>query len=390
MANVRLTTFHDLTEHLLDYLSCGAGGAAAGGAELRVCKRAVLAAYREVAHSHQWAYYYQRGRLTTSAHYNTGTITFDFTGGASERLVTLASGTWPTWAASGTLLISGVRYEVSSRLSSTTLQLSVNSNPGEDVAAGTEYDLYKDTYTLPGDFITCGEMVNVSNPSSLAYTDPSEWNKKFRIVQGPSTPHYWTITNDPRYFGVLAIRFYPPPDDDYQIDFMYHRRPRDLLVELYDTGTVSTTNGSTTLTGTGTTFTSSMVGCVIRFSTNSTDAPTGPTGDNPATLERVITSYTSATSLTLDSDPGVSLSGVKYTISDPVDLQEGALLTYLLRECERQLRIVKRMEPTAYEEQLYQQAKIAAMEADPRSTELRHQSPPWFYQIPLRDLRSDS
>lgn len=77
--------------------------------------------------------------------YSTGTIFFDFTGGASERLVTISGGTLPGWVdAECAITISGVRYPIASVLSTTTLTLSANAsnadnNPGGDVTAGTAY-----------------------------------------------------------------------------------------------------------------------------------------------------------------------------------------------------------------------------------------------------------
>jgi hypothetical protein len=380
MANVRLHTFSDLVQHCLDFM----GGTPDGG-NLRRARRAVLSAYREMPSLRPWTYYYQRGRITTVASQTDGTISYDHSGSANEREVTLTGATWPSWAALGTLIIDNVAYEVASRVSSTILILSSTSNPGTDVAMATEYTLYRDTYTLPGDFKSCDELVNMNSYLGVGYQHPSAWLSQKQIISSPGSPRAWTITADPNYFGVLAARFDPPPDDVYTFDFIYQRRPRNMAIYSYDTGTATTTNGSATLTGSGTAWTSNMVGAVVRIGANSTDAPTDLTGEFPATLERTIIAYTSATSLTMDSVADQALTGVKYQISDPVDVEEGAMLSFLLRECEMQTRLAQRTEATQEELARYSEAMWRAQEADNRSTERRVAGEATYYRPRLRD-----
>ena len=124
-----ISTYHDLIERSRFYL-----GANVSGQAIRDIKIAIANAVREFTNARKWVYYKTLGRIVTVEPYSTGTVAFDFTGGSSERMVTLTSGTWPSWAASGVLNIDTVPYTVEKRVSSTVITLSETENPGADVA----------------------------------------------------------------------------------------------------------------------------------------------------------------------------------------------------------------------------------------------------------------
>jgi hypothetical protein len=78
-------------------------------------------------------------------------------------------------------------------------------------------------------------------------------------------------------------------------------------------------------------------------------------------------SVESSTSLTLDAAADQTLSGVQFVISDPIDIEEGAMLLYLQREVEKQMRTSKRMNSTPDDLREYQMARAMAFDADARS-----------------------
>lgn len=353
-----LDTYRDMVDRALDYV----GGASDPKSE-RNARRAVLDAWNEMRR--HWTYFYSTYRISTVAPYLTGTVAYDHTGGAVERQLTLTGGTWPTWAADGVVGFNNDTYSVASRISDTVLRLAVNSNPGADTASGLSYQLWRDTYPLPVDFVSMGEVSN--DTTVLNYSTPGDIVARQRSSSTPGSLSCFTIKGDPRRYGALAIQFLPAPDSAASVNFSYQRRPRQMNVLGYTTGTVSTTSGLTTLTGSGTTFNASMVGAVIRLAENSLAVPTGPDGASPFYLERTVAAYTDATTLALDADPGVTLSGVAYCISDPLDIEPGAMRNYFVREVERQMRMLLRMEPTSTEERQYTQTLLAAKEMDARS-----------------------
>lgn len=362
MPTYPLLTYQDLIDHALDYLGVDAGPEAR-----RDARRAAQLALSDLATAHQWMYYLGRGRIATVAAYSTGTIEYDHTGGVAERLVTLTSGAFPSWAALGSFIIDNAIYEVASRLSDSQLTLTSASNPGDDLTAGTTYTLYQDTYPLPADFVAMGVIV-IQGLSVLMYTEPAQtWLERQRIYRGLGIPRFASVRGSPDHFGGLAFGVFPPPDDVYNIDYLYQRRPRPLTIEGYSTGSATVGSGSTVVSGTGTSWTSRHVGTVFRPSLESGVLPTGFAGDNPAPWERIVTAVNSATSLTLDVAAPEALVNVPYLLTDPVDIEQGAMRTALLRNLEFQLAISRNRKGQPAAEAAWTKALIVAREADSRN-----------------------
>lgn len=146
------------------------------------------------------------------------------------------------------------------------------------------------------------------------------------------TRQYWdalnviTFTQDfPSFFFVYngQIGIYPTPaSSSNTITMNYKTRVPDLSQVDYNTGTVAITNGSATVTGSGTTFTKAMAqGGWLRVSHSGTDAANG---DNQW---YEISSWTSATVMTLKNVySGATVTGGSYTIGEmsilPEDYQD--------------------------------------------------------------------
>lgn len=357
----RLQTWQDLIDHVIDYW-----GGNPGAESTRDAKKATLRALDVLTNDSNWSYYYERGHLTLDAGYGTGTVSYDHTGGASERLVTLSGGTFPSWAARGDIVIENVVYSIAERLSDTTLTLSVHSNPGGDVASGA-FQVYRDSYELPADFKAIGALTLPTHSVVLEPEHPSLWLERQRIFRSIAMPRFYTIRGSQDYQGALCLSFFPAPDDDYQVDLIYQRRPRQLNIASYSRGTVSCASGSAVLTGSGTLWTSKLEGTVIRISDSADEAPTGREGGNPAAIERIVLSVDSPTSLTMDDVADDDLTDVLYLMSDPVDIEAGAMRTVLLVCCEAQAAKTRRMNDRGEAEQEYRSALIRAREADSRN-----------------------
>ena len=75
--------------------------------------RAAVGAMQRIGTKHEWAYYKTYAKMVFSASYDTGTIEFDYTGGSSERLLTLTGGTFPDWVGGyGTIVLERVHYDI--------------------------------------------------------------------------------------------------------------------------------------------------------------------------------------------------------------------------------------------------------------------------------------
>jgi len=293
-------------------------------------RRAIRMARDEIAASFGWSFLQENGRVLLRAAQTDGTVAYDHTGGATcERQVTLthATATWPTWAISAAIRIGTTVCDVQEVKTDTVLQLDSVMNPGQDIAAGTTYSLYPRWYRLPADF---AGMVRTYEETAwrLGREIPFEEmiaRQKYLTSSGDINLYAIGPTQDE--IGTQAIYVAPPSDTTEPIDFLYRRRLRDLRYTGHDApnfaGTVAVTADSYTVTGSGTSFQTGMVNSIFRVS-SSTTIPTGLEGLNPWVEQRVIRSVESTTSLTLDNVIATSRSGVKYVVSDPIDVAPGA------------------------------------------------------------------
>jgi hypothetical protein len=356
--DIRLTTYKDLIDHCLDFL-----GANPDASATRDCRRAIQNGYRDLASRHHWIYYYTRGRLNTVAPYQAGTISYTH----ATRTVALTGGQFPTWAGQGMLSIVNVVYEVATSPDASTLILTQQSNPGADVAPGQVYTLYQDTYPLPVDCQAIDRLILVNNAFSMWYEHPSAWLERQRIYRGPAVPRSYTIRGTPDYLGSLAISFFPPPDNHYDFDYIYQRRPRPLLKDQVMAGAAGVVAGSLVVGGTGTAWDASLVGSVFRLGYDNQNLPTGLAGSYPASYERIIVDVPDAQTLVVDAPFDQSLGPLKYLISDPVDMEELAMMTALERSVEFQLSMSRNKESRVQAMTAYKVALVEAMEADSRN-----------------------
>lgn len=359
-------TFSDLIDHVTAY-----AGDDAGRSATMKGRTAVVTAYKHLPTLQTWSYLWGLGRVITNAGVGTDTDASTVAYTASTRTVTLSGATWPSWAADGYVSIANTPYAVQSVPSSTTLILTAATAPAADIAAGTSYQLLRDQYPLPADFLSLDEVTVNGIGTVLAYMHPRDWASERRSVTGPGSPWMFSLVGDPVRIGRSKMVVWPPPDGVYNIDFPYRRTPRPLVYDRVTDGFASVALDGVTVTGTGTAFKAAHVGSVIRFGVNNQDEPTGDTGLNPAAHEAIITAVASATSLTIDTAAPEAVDAAKYLISDPVDIDRTVMGELLLREVERQFRIVGRTgspKQQAEEMTAYSLALTVAREADVRFT----------------------
>lgn len=359
MSEVEVWTFHDTVEHLLDLYDLPYEGR-----NLRQAVRAVLKAYRDLPQAHRWSYFYRSQPLRTEASQDTGSVVYDHTGGTFERQLTLSGATWPTTAAYGRVTFADTVYDVSTRESDTIVTLTEEGNPGADVAS-TDYTWFRSTYPLPVGLRRASPVVEGGTTTYLEYVTPAESLARFVGESSPGSPHSYTFRNDGKFPGRLCIDFVPPPSSSVIYDFMAEVSPRSLAIELEDTGSVSVSAGSTTVTGSSTLFSSKHAGCVIRFS-DANSLPTSVVGSglgntNPYYAQRFIRAVASATSLTIDSVLPGAVTGVKFSISDPIDIDAGAMYSCFLRMCEAEFaRLIRSKDAADLEASLPLQMRLAA------------------------------
>jgi hypothetical protein len=325
-------TFRDIVDRVLDRLD-----SEPTDRNQRLARRAVADAYRDLPNRSTWSWYDRTAVFATSAPYTTGTIAYDHTGGAHDRMVTLTTGTWPDWSRAGVLKIGTSYYRVEQRVSDTLLTLEERANPGEDVASGTTYSLQRPTYDLPTDFRRSRGLYNLTNDwwmQPRSFDELLTFERADRHSPGISRSYAIASVNDS--LGRLAIHLSPTPSAAATMELFYESKGRDLLMEYEAQGSVETTAGSTTVAGTSTAFADKHVGSLFRVSAHTTIEPTEETGSavtgayNPYTFQSRVLRVTNTTTLVLEDACPITYSGVKYCLSDPLDVEPEALFPALV------------------------------------------------------------
>jgi hypothetical protein len=359
-----MITYSDMIEHALDYF--GGGPADALTSKIR---RGIITGYQRLtSNPHGWRYYIVSGRVNLNGAYSTGTIAYT----ASTRVLALTTGTWPTWAANGQVRIDSVIYDVDTRTDGSNLVLSASNCPAANISSGTTYTIFQSQYVAPQDFQDIYLTTSAGSWDQL-YIDPEQWFSRQRNFYSAGTPYCWTIagSTNPRY-GKKAIWVDPAPSADSQQVFLYRRTPRRLTYTGQETattvGTVTLTAGSTAVTGTSTTFHARMVGSVLRVSDSTATAPDGLGGANPYTEEFVIKSVTNTTALVLAAAPEASYTGVKYRISDPIDIDD-CMISPMRRAVEFEIESIRNVSEAALgrAERLYRNELVQAWAIDGQS-----------------------
>lgn len=339
----------------LEYLVAQVDGLASEREQLRA-RQAVVHAYQEIAHEHEWRYFRQHGRILMNAA-QTGTITSaaaitptaDLPVGLSVTLSGVGDDVWPDWAAAGRILFGSddVEYTVYSRQSDSLIYLDEDLSPSTAPANGTAYTLFQTVYPLSGDVRKISEINDEDGWWSAAYVSPEEWLGWTRYYQGAksSSLFRWTVMGDSDNYGQMAIYTTGYPSTAESLDFIVHRTPRTLRVA----GVSTTHQGGAVAASAGTNTarlnvvqTDEVIGSVIRFRSSSpSHAPTGLSGLYPYQDQRVIVAHvvtdvggTDYSDVTLDAALDNSytvLGGGVFAISDPIDLPEYLLNLFRIR-----------------------------------------------------------
>lgn len=176
--------------------------------------------------AHNWSFFRPVKDITTTAPYATGTVT------VVAGVVTLAGGTFPSWAVQGILQVSNGYYSIASRDSGTQVTLNDTSVA---VAAGTAFQLGRPEVALDDAFEA------IANDSHLTYyPDQNTWygpvkqrhDQAIRTMQ-QANPYFCrpcfysvrTVEFDPTVGSRKRLAFYPVPDAAYVLRVPMILRP---------------------------------------------------------------------------------------------------------------------------------------------------------------------
>lgn len=173
-----------------------------------------------IATARFWEYYKTYGDFTLREPYSTGTLTLT----NASTTVTLATGTWPTWAASGKLKIGGKVYRIASRTSGSVVVLATAW--AEDTESGTSYVIFQDEYSLPTDCLKFGRPFGgqgwgVTGESSSFEAVLEAQNGS---IYGEKYPSLYAVHGSGNTAKIIFFPF-PSSSEDVQLAFWYYRKP---------------------------------------------------------------------------------------------------------------------------------------------------------------------
>jgi hypothetical protein len=193
---------------------------------------------RRVYTAHDWSFFKPIEDISTTAPYTTGTVT------VVDGVVTLDSGTFPSWADYGLFMVSNSYYSVASRDGDTQITLDDTT---VDVDAGTTYSLGRPEIALDASFEA------VAGDSDLTYyPDQNELYPavkqrhdqliRKRQMDDPyfDRPVYYsvrTVEFDPTTGSRKRLALYPTPDAAYVLRVPMILRPTMIdATNLYPVG----------------------------------------------------------------------------------------------------------------------------------------------------------
>jgi len=331
----RLLTYFDAVEHLRAYENAGASDV-----NNQQYKEAVLDGLDELQAVFDWSYYHEEAEVSLVAPYETGTWTYTHTGGAAERLVTFST------ALTGDALNNTIYYRlqhgdiwypIDTFESNTTATLRPDMNPGADVTTAVTTKLMRSVYTLPSDFKNMDPPHAEQSYWNQQGMTINDWSGMERHINSSGNPPYWyAVGPDPNLFGQMALYVQHHPSSAEGLRFIYRRFPRQPKFTGFETnsntGTVAISSGATAVTGSGTTFTSDMVGSILRIGDTS-NLPGGLNSLNPFVEQHTITGFSSTTSITIGSAVSQVFSGEKFRITSPIDVRP-TMIRPFKRACE--------------------------------------------------------
>lgn len=195
----------------------------------------------------------------------------------------------------------------------------------------TKYFFNERSYIVPGGTISGTQAYDLPyNIKTIINVYITVGSNRYQLVEAP-TRQFWdslnfaVYTSDvPQYYYIFNKKIYvfpTPATSSNVITINYKTRLEDLSQADYITGTVVATNGSKTITGSGTTFVPQMVGSWIKLS----PAASATTYGDGNWYE--IGAYVSSTELTLvNAYEGATTLATSYTIGEmpilPEDYQD--------------------------------------------------------------------
>ena len=413
-----IACFSDVLDQLSSFVK---NRPVAQSADQGVYRSVAETALREIVGARDWTCLKKIWRIAMQATVGGGTVsgtpvpgvgevTYSKAGGTYPYQVTLTGGTWPNWEITNADMeihttdaeirigTGSVVCEIDQIISPTIMTLKPTRVPDQDVTTPSPFSMGLSWYRLPPDF----SALNMAAEKNAWFLGEFiEWAEmatltKYRTMTG--IVKRFSIGPCPKDYNRKAIYVYPWSMGNDEYDLMIKVRPRNIRISGHEpwnyqgTVTSTTTNGVTTVTGTGVAFRSTMAGAMIRFGSNSTTRVTGTVGSigtfNPFQYQEQIYSISSdLTTLTLNRALPADVTNVTYNVSDPVTL-DGVVYDAYLKCCEKHMAYRLAMKDAKDIERMYQETLFEAKKQDRPVHKREAAGMGDSYVTRLRDMKS--
>ena len=355
-------TFQDCYERAVAWLRAfghDIEGAVTGTPEL--LRGTIIDSYETILNAYPWPVMEGWGRIHVEPMQEVGTVAYT----SANRTLTISGASWPTWAEGAAVRIDNAIHQVQSRASSSQVILDEQLCPSDDLAAGTEYELFRLWYALPRDFGYMRSIVR-SDGAHLCRRTMGDMQRLHQSTSATGDITDIAFGQHPLQPTRQALFTWPPPTAEDTLDFTYDRRHRDLRFAGYDSaddqGTVTVAAGSNVVTGSGTAFDDEMEGALLRWGKTST-RPTGTHGNARYAEQHQVLSVNSVTELVLLGAARTTRSAVGYVVTDPIVIAESAYPA-ILRQIEYQLAMAYRSQHVgSYRKEAEDALRLAAQGA---------------------------
>lgn len=319
-------TLSDAVDHLIDF-----GQGQRGTNRSRMALRAVESAVSRLASMHAWKCLSRQMEFRLSRPvYGTCNVSTDSQSG--RTIATLSSGSWPDWVDLGRIEFQNAWGEVAARITDSIVELS-----GSGVREGTaKFTLVRDRYLLP-DIV--GSVLEVRIGRDYEYLlMPVQTGQELAQYDQVNRPVAFDVRDAGEYYGRHMLVTVPAPSVDEPVIVQYRAEIRPPRLEYWEgSGKVSPDGSSIVLTSGM--FPEIAVGSIIRI--HDTAPATGAFGNNRVSrndnvtpiAERTIVELTTANTALLDARINAEVSG-KVVVSDPIDVDRGAMQNAFLRLAE--------------------------------------------------------
>lgn len=316
---VEIYTLHDLVHRLTLRLM---GDSKERTKALAV--RAIQDAIRAMPGKHSWKYYKRQARFTSTPPI-TPTVTYDVTGGANERQMTITSShVWPADVTYGEVVIGTNPYRVFQRISDTVITLEPDFAYPSDITS-QDVTWERRNYHFSREISKLIALVSITANRHIEYISSAEFQAADRSRWSSGLTTYCTMHNQGNRFGATELTLIPAPTVSETFEATAIVNPIIPKVELVS-GTGASVSGNT-VTVSGASFTDKLIGTIFRLGREST-APTIYNYEN-YDFQAFVTAVPSATTLTLSESIPSAASGKGYSMSSPIDIQTSVMLQAL-------------------------------------------------------------